>query len=174
ERLSSKAAGEPKPEAYPLGYVEDFDEPRTPLADFLNSLLRVVIQHILVRMRAQPHGIDFPGTFVVDPGLDQSLAEDTTLEQELMVLLQTAQRFIQAAWHRADFRRLFRLEIVQILLRRLTGIDLVFDSVQPCHQHGWKCQVGIGGWVGKTHLNPLGLRAWRVHGNPDSSGSIPA
>ena len=34
--LSSKAAGESKPEAYPLGYVEDFDELRTPLADFFS------------------------------------------------------------------------------------------------------------------------------------------
>ena len=39
KRLISKAAGESKPEAYPQGYVEDFDEPRTPLADFFNSLL---------------------------------------------------------------------------------------------------------------------------------------
>jgi hypothetical protein len=37
--LSSKAAGESKPEAYPLGYVEDFDESRTPLADFFSILL---------------------------------------------------------------------------------------------------------------------------------------
>jgi hypothetical protein len=35
---SSKAAGELKPEAYPLGYVEDFDEPRTKLADFFSIL----------------------------------------------------------------------------------------------------------------------------------------
>jgi len=35
----SKAAGESKPEAYPLGYVEDFDEPRTKLkAGFSISL----------------------------------------------------------------------------------------------------------------------------------------
>jgi hypothetical protein len=37
--LSSKAAGESKPEAYPLGYVEDFDELRTPLADFFSILV---------------------------------------------------------------------------------------------------------------------------------------
>ena len=36
---SSKAAGESKPEAYPLGYVEDFDEPRTKLAGFFSILL---------------------------------------------------------------------------------------------------------------------------------------
>ncbi len=39
ESSSSKAAGESNPEAYPYGYVEDFDEPRTKLADFFNSLL---------------------------------------------------------------------------------------------------------------------------------------
>jgi hypothetical protein len=39
KRPSSKAACESKPEAYPLGYVEDFDEPRTPLAAFFSILL---------------------------------------------------------------------------------------------------------------------------------------
>ena len=39
KRPSSKAAGESKPEAYPQGYVEDFDEPRTPLAGFFSILL---------------------------------------------------------------------------------------------------------------------------------------
>jgi len=39
KRPSSKAAGESKPEAYPEGYVEDFDEPRTKLAVFFSILL---------------------------------------------------------------------------------------------------------------------------------------
>ena len=38
---SSKAAGESKPEAYPQGYVEDFDELRTKLADFFSILLDI-------------------------------------------------------------------------------------------------------------------------------------
>jgi len=42
KRPFSKAAGESKPEAYPLGYVEDFDEPRTTLADFFSILLETV------------------------------------------------------------------------------------------------------------------------------------
>jgi hypothetical protein len=40
KRPSSKAAGESKPEAYPQGYVEDFDESRTPLAGFFSILLK--------------------------------------------------------------------------------------------------------------------------------------
>ena len=43
KRPFSKAAGESKPEAYPQGYVEDFDEPRTKLADFFSALLRATI-----------------------------------------------------------------------------------------------------------------------------------
>jgi hypothetical protein len=39
KKPSSKAAGESKPEAYPLGYVEDFDEPRTKLEGFFSSRL---------------------------------------------------------------------------------------------------------------------------------------
>ena len=39
KKAVSKAAGESKPEAYPLGYVEDFDEPRTKLANFFSILL---------------------------------------------------------------------------------------------------------------------------------------
>jgi hypothetical protein len=39
KKAVSKAAGESKPEAYPLGYVEDFDEPRTTLAVFFSILL---------------------------------------------------------------------------------------------------------------------------------------
>src|SRR5689334_25039656 len=37
--VPGKAAGESKLEAYPLGYVEDFEEPRTTLGDFFSILL---------------------------------------------------------------------------------------------------------------------------------------
>jgi hypothetical protein len=37
--VPGKAAGESKPEAYPLGYVEDFDDPRTTLGTVFTSLL---------------------------------------------------------------------------------------------------------------------------------------
>ncbi len=38
KKPSSKAADESKPEAYPQGYVEDFDESRTKLAGFFSIL----------------------------------------------------------------------------------------------------------------------------------------
>ena len=36
KKADSKAAGESKPEAYPQGYVEDFDELRTKLPAFFS------------------------------------------------------------------------------------------------------------------------------------------
>ena len=38
KKAANKAAGETKPEAYPLGYVEDFVEPRMKLGAFFSSL----------------------------------------------------------------------------------------------------------------------------------------
>ena len=52
KRPFSKAAGELKPEAYPLGYVEDFDEPRTTLADFFSILLEGGGQRLMTISRA--------------------------------------------------------------------------------------------------------------------------
>jgi hypothetical protein len=40
KKAANEAAGERKPEAYPLGYVEDFVEPRTKLGAFFSSLLK--------------------------------------------------------------------------------------------------------------------------------------
>lgn len=39
KKFSNKAAVESKPEAYPLRYAEDFDEPRMMLEIFFSALL---------------------------------------------------------------------------------------------------------------------------------------
>jgi hypothetical protein len=43
KKAVSKAAGESKPEAYPQGYVEDFDESRTKLTGFFSILPSLVV-----------------------------------------------------------------------------------------------------------------------------------
>jgi hypothetical protein len=43
----ARPQAEQEPEAYPLGYVEDSCELRTPLAGFFNSLLEVVLRHAI-------------------------------------------------------------------------------------------------------------------------------
>ncbi len=72
---SSKAAGESKPEAYPLGYVEDFDEPRTKLADFFSILLsdELLKERIaLVPFTMPAVGIDVPRLADIDEGAPPS------------------------------------------------------------------------------------------------------
>ena len=39
KKFVQRGRGESKPEAYPQGYVEDFDETRTKLAGFFSILL---------------------------------------------------------------------------------------------------------------------------------------
>ena len=69
KRSSNKAAGESKPEAYPLGYVEDFDDPRTTLGTVFTSLLteeghhRKTHQQIVDRM-SENAGQEASGLFV--------------------------------------------------------------------------------------------------------------
>jgi hypothetical protein len=48
---SSKAAAEEKPEAYPLGYVEDFSEARTLLAAIFSILLFIAAMNLRRRCR---------------------------------------------------------------------------------------------------------------------------
>jgi hypothetical protein len=51
--LSGEARGESKPEVHPQGYIEDFDEPRTKLADFFSILLLILLRfHLLLLNQA--------------------------------------------------------------------------------------------------------------------------
>jgi hypothetical protein len=52
-----QGGGEKKPEAYPLGYVEDFFEPTTPLGACFNRLrLAISVDHILRHNRQRSPG----------------------------------------------------------------------------------------------------------------------
>jgi len=61
---SSEAGGESKPEVYPQGCVEDFDEPRTKLADFFSILL--CFGFAVIQMPMLP----------VEPGMAQFVGEN--------------------------------------------------------------------------------------------------
>ena len=56
-------------------------------------------------MRPEPHGINFLAPLVADPRLDQILCKYAAFQEEFVVLLQIAERFIKAALPRIrDFR----------------------------------------------------------------------
>ena len=54
---SSKATASENPEAYPLGYVEDLNDARTPLADFFSILLEEIADQ-LYRLFGRGSGMD--------------------------------------------------------------------------------------------------------------------
>src|SRR5689334_18336632 len=62
---SSEAAGESKPEAYPRGYVEDFDEPRTKLAGCFSILLGHILSKQLIPLL--PFAMSAVGVDVLRP-----------------------------------------------------------------------------------------------------------
>src|SRR6185295_2279711 len=49
KRSTNEAAGESQPEAYPLGYVEGCDDPRTKLGTFFSSLLDGDVASAIIR-----------------------------------------------------------------------------------------------------------------------------
>ena len=49
-------------------------------------------------------------------------------------------------------------QIVNVLVQRLAGIDLVLDAVEAGHQHGGERQIRVAARIGRTELHALGLR----------------
>ena len=79
-----------------------------------------------------------------------------------MIRGEGAEGFAQAAAHRRDVLQLFRGKVVQVLVHRVAGVDLVLDPVQAGHQHGGERQVRVGGRVGEADFHALGLRVGRI------------
>ncbi len=66
-------------------------------SSFSNEAARsnVVIHHELVRVRAKAQGVYFVFQFVFDPRIDHIGCKDAAFEEEVVVVLQCAQRFFK-------------------------------------------------------------------------------
>ena len=58
--------------------------------------------------------------------------------------------------------RLFRLEVVEILVDRIAGVNLAVHTVQSRHQHRGKREIRIASRIGEAHFDPARLRARHV------------
>jgi len=81
-------------------------------------------------MRAKSDGIVF-FPFVADPHVNEVLSKNITLEQEIMILFQTIQRFAQAARHVRNSLQFFGRQLVDVFVQRFTGFDFVLNAVNP-------------------------------------------
>ena len=69
---------------------------------------------------------------VVDPGVDQVLGEDATLEQEVVVGLQLAQGLVERTRKLRDALGFLGRQLVEVLVDRVVRLDLVLDPVEAC------------------------------------------
>ena len=76
-----------------------------------------------------------------------------------MVALEARKRFVERTGRLGHFGQLFGRQVVNVLVERLAGIDLVLDAVDHRHQHGRERQVRIAARVGAAELDALGLGA---------------
>ena len=92
-------------------------------------------------------------TLQADIGIDHVVVEHPPLRQKRTIFIQRIQRSAQRAANIRDLVQLLLAQGVQILIARLAGVNLVFDTVQARHQHGRKHQVGVRRRIGKPHLD---------------------
>src|SRR5262249_3150448 len=97
--------------------------------------LNVVIEMELVRVRAQPNGIDLLVAFVIQPSFDHVLGEDIAAQQERVIGLERIQRLLQRAGGRLHLLRLRRRQVIEVLVDGLTRVDAILDAVEARHQH---------------------------------------
>ena len=80
---------------------------------------------------------------VVDPGLDQVVGKDAAAGQVLVIGFKRIEHFQQRARCALHLALQLRLELVEILVDRLGGLDLVDDPIEPSHQAGGERQVRV-------------------------------
>ncbi|EDQ04355.1 hypothetical protein OIHEL45_15539 [Sulfitobacter indolifex HEL-45] len=95
-----------------------------------------------------------------DIAIDLVAGEHVTGQQIVHVLGQLVQRFAQRTRHCWDVCQLFCRQVIEVLVHRLAGIDLVLDAVKAGHQQGRECQIGVRCRIGETGLNTLGFGAF--------------
>src|SRR6266852_7582610 len=117
---------------------------------------RRIIHLKLDRMR----GVLEPDHFLhleLDVHLDEIVVEHPAAFEELAVLVEIAERLAQRPAHRGDLLELARRQVVEVLVDRRAGIELVLDAVETRHQHRRERQIRIGERIGIAHLDALAL-----------------
>ena len=70
-------------------------------------------------MRTQANCVDFLRALVVYVRVEQFFGEDITLEQELMIFVESIESVFKRAWHGWNLRQLLWTKIVNVLVEGL-------------------------------------------------------
>src|SRR5260370_41405 len=129
------------------------------LGGLCKYVLDIVVQMELVRMRAHSHGIDFVLLLVSDPGINEIFFENSAFEEELVIRSERREPPIQRTLQRWDPGGFLSVELVDVFIERLSRMDFFLHSIEACHQHGRKRQIGIARWIGWPELETFRFRA---------------
>ncbi len=126
----------------------------------------------LVRMGAQPDGINLLFSLVVQPGFDHVASEHIAAQQEGVIAFERIKRLVQRSGRRFHRLRLGGRQVIKILVDRAAWIDTVRNAVEAGHQHRGEGQIGIARRIRRTKLNALCPRVRRIHRDPAAGRAI--
>src|SRR5215467_14718622 len=100
----------------------------------LLASLQAVVHLELDRMRGHPEACDF--LFLERyVGIEHPVRKHTAASQKLAVTIEAFERFFERSTWVRHFRSLLGLEIVEVLVERIAGMDLVLHPVESGHKH---------------------------------------
>ena len=124
-------------------------------------------------MGTQPQGV-----VVFDPhfhdGIDHVLGEDISLEQELVIFLEGLGSAEEGVGRTRNLGEFLGRKFIKVLVHRISRVNTVLDSIQPCKELGGTGQIriGCGVWSAEFYPNRLGIGG--LGGNTDSGTPIPS
>src|SRR3569833_550544 len=103
--------------------------------------------------------------------IDDVVGEDSTAREDLAILVEVLERHVERMAHWWNVLRLLGLEVVQVLVRRIAGMDLVLNAVEARQHHGREGEVRVCAGIREAHFDTSGFRV-RHERNADRSGSV--
>ena len=86
-----------------------------------------------------------------------SWVKTSPLHRNSWSALNACEGFIQRARRGGNLCQLFRGQVVDIFVQRITRIDFILDAVDDRHQDGGKGQITVAGWIRCPELDAFGL-----------------
>src|SRR5947209_19531245 len=134
--------------------------------------LNIEVQRELPGVRAEPHRVHLVLALVLDPRLDDVRREHVALEEPVVRLLEVVQDDAEVAGQLLDLLRLRRLQLIQVLVDWLAGVDFVGDAVEAGHQARREGEIGVARVVRRPELDSLGTFGLRVHPDADAGRAV--
>src|SRR3569833_4720555 len=90
--------------------------------------------------------------------IDDIVGEDAAAREELAILVEVLERHVERMTYCWNVLRLLGLEVVQVLVRRIAGMDLVLNAVEARHHHGREGEVRVRAGIREAHFDAARFR----------------